>query len=78
MDLVAASPGVHANHMDTRADCCASRAAYRVVLPATGTRLSSSELLLCRHHLRANRAALDARHAEVRDLDVFPACEPAL
>lgn len=60
--------------MSTRADCCSARATYRVVLPATPDRDRPAELLLCGHHLRASRAALEARGAQVHDLDeVFAA-----
>jgi hypothetical protein len=60
--------------MNTRADCCSARATYRIVLPATHDRVESAELLLCGHHLRASRAALEARNADVRELDeVFAA-----
>jgi hypothetical protein len=55
--------------MNTRADCCSAAAAYRVVLPATVDRAEPAELLLCGHHLRASRTALDRRGARVFDLD---------
>lgn len=55
--------------MENRADCCSARATFRVVLPATATRPEPAELLLCGHHLRISRAALDAQHATVSHLD---------
>jgi hypothetical protein len=54
---------------NTRADCCSARAGYRIVLPATSTRPGPAELLLCGHHLRASRAALDAQGARVFEID---------
>jgi hypothetical protein len=55
--------------MSAQADCCSARATYRVVLPATPERSEPAELLLCGHHLRASRSALEARHAQIRELD---------
>lgn len=60
---------VEAEVMNTRADCCSARATYRVVLPASPTRPEPAELLLCGHHLRSSRAALDACDARVYELD---------
>ena len=58
-----------AKGMSTRADCCSARATYRVVLPGNAERLEPAELLLCGHHLRASRSALQARGADVQELD---------
>jgi hypothetical protein len=55
--------------MNTQADCCSARATYRVVLPRTAEREMPAELLLCGHHLRASRSALQARGAEICELD---------
>jgi hypothetical protein len=59
---------------NTRADCCSARAGYRIVLPATSARPEPAELLLCGHHLRASRVALDAQGARVFEID--PALVP--
>ena len=58
-----------AKGMGNQADCCNARATYRVVLPITAERLHAAELLLCGHHLRASRTALEVRGAEIYDLD---------
>jgi hypothetical protein len=55
--------------MSTRADCCSARATYRVVLPVSAERDKPAELLLCGHHLRASRSALQARGAAIDELD---------
>lgn len=55
--------------MSTRADCCSAGAAYRVVLPATRERIEPAELMLCGHHLRASRSALESRGAMIREVD---------
>jgi hypothetical protein len=55
--------------MSTRADCCNAKATYRVVLPLSARLGQPAELLLCGHHLRASRSALDARGAEIREMD---------
>ena len=60
---------VEAKDMNTRADCCSARATYRVVLPRTTEREMPAELLLCGHHLRASRSALQTRGAEICELD---------
>lgn len=51
-----------------RSDCCVAVAAYRVVLPATGSRTRPVELLLCGHHYRCSREALRRSDAVVTDL----------
>lgn len=39
-------------------DCCASRPAFRVVVPPSACRPHPSELLLCGHHYRVSRESL--------------------
>jgi hypothetical protein len=60
-----------------RADCCSANAAYRVVLPAQESRLRPAELLLCGHHFRRSRIALNEQLAAVFDADDLP-IDPAL
>jgi hypothetical protein len=55
--------------MSTRADCCSAKATYRVVLPLSAELGKPAELLLCGHHLRASRSALQGRGAEIIELD---------
>ena len=55
--------------MNTQADCCSARATYRVVLPLIVQHGEPAQLLLCGHHLRVSRTALQARLAEIHDLD---------
>jgi hypothetical protein len=55
-----------------RADCCVARPGYRVVLPATGTRTRTVQLLLCRHHLRRSVQELGRQGASVYDADDQP------
>ena len=40
-----------------------------MVLPHSAELGKPAELLLCGHHLRASRSALQARGAEIRELD---------
>jgi hypothetical protein len=47
--------------------CCPARPAVRVVMPATASRPAPVDLLLCNHHYRASRAALQAAGATVYD-----------
>jgi hypothetical protein len=47
--------------------CCPARPAVRVVMPATATRPHPVELLLCNHHYRLGRAALQAAGARAYD-----------
>jgi hypothetical protein len=51
-----------------RACCCASKAAVRVTMPPTATRPHQTDLLLCGHHYRVSRRALEAAQAIVREL----------
>ena len=55
--------------MNSQADCCSAMATYRVVLPLSAERGKPAELLLCGHHLRASRSALQARGADIHELD---------
>lgn len=52
-----------------RSDCCPAPAAFRVVLPADGKRLHSTELLMCQHHYRESATKLRAMSAIVFDED---------
>ena len=52
--------------------CCAARAAVQVTMPPTATRPHETELLLCGHHYRISRRALEAARAAVRELPGTP------
>ena len=52
-----------------QADCCIAKAVYRVVLPATATRSLAAELLLCGHHFRVSKRALQRANAWAFDTD---------
>ena len=45
--------------------CCPAWPAVRVIMPATAGRPHETDLLLCAHHYRASRQALDAAGAVV-------------
>jgi hypothetical protein len=47
--------------------CCPARPTVRVVMPATASRPEPVDLLLCNHHYRASRAALQAAGAAAYD-----------
>jgi hypothetical protein len=64
----AAGPAVLAG----RACCCAGRAAVRVTMPRTPARPHETDLLLCGHHYRVSRGALEAAGAAVRELPGTP------
>jgi len=51
-----------------RACCCVARAVVRVVMPSAPGRPHETELLLCGHHYRVSRRALEAAHAQVYEL----------
>ncbi len=51
-----------------RACCCPAKPAVIVVMPPTATRPHPTELLLCGHHYRVSRHALDLAGATVLDL----------
>ena len=55
-----------------RACCCAARAAVQVTMPPTATRPHETDLLLCGHHYRVSRPALEAARAAVRELPGTP------
>ncbi|HEU5389985.1 MAG TPA: hypothetical protein VFV73_29205 [Streptosporangiaceae bacterium] len=55
-----------------RGCCCAARAAVQVTMPATATRPHETDLLLCGHHYRISRRALEAASAAVRELPGTP------
>ena len=55
-----------------RACCCAARAAVQVTMPPTAARPHESDLLLCGHHYRVSRPALEAARAAVRELPGTP------
>ena len=52
--------------------CCAARAAVQITMPPTAARPHETELLLCGHHYRVSRPALEAAHATVRELPGTP------
>jgi hypothetical protein len=57
----------HALRTASRACCCPARPVVVVVMPAAPGRDHPTDLLLCAHHYRASRAALDAAGAAVFD-----------
>ena len=50
-----------------RSCCCPARPAVQVLIPPAGTRRHTVDLLLCRHHYLASRAALAAANAVAID-----------
>jgi hypothetical protein len=48
---------------ESRACCCPARPVVRMVMPPALDRPHPTDLLLCGHHYRASRAALDAAGA---------------
>jgi hypothetical protein len=48
--------------------CCPANPVVRVIMPATAARPHETELLLCGHHYRVSRRALDAANATVTEL----------
>lgn len=55
----------------SRACCCPAWPVVRVTMPATARRPHPTELMLCAHHYRVSRRALDAAGAVVF---VLPGC----
>ncbi len=82
-------PGAHAidwrsARMAGRACCCAAKPAVIAVMPPSASRPHPTDLLLCGHHYRAARHALDLAGATVLDLagspvagDLWSACAGA-
>lgn len=48
--------------------CCPANPVVRVIMPATPARPHETELLLCGHHYRVSRQALDTANATVTEL----------
>jgi len=72
-DQGSALPGVHgidwrSARLAGRACCCSAKPAIIAVMPPTAGRPHSTELLLCAHHYRASRHALQVAGATVIDL----------
>lgn len=62
--------------------CCPAWPVVQVIMPATADRPHETDLLLCAHHYRASRRALDAAGAVVIELpgrpdNVLPGKVPA-
>jgi len=64
-----------------RACCCSAKPVVVAVMPSTASRPHSTDLLLCGHHYRLSRQALDRAGARVLDLvgtpvtgDMWSAC----
>jgi hypothetical protein len=53
---------------EDRACCCPAQPVVRVIMPPTGTRRHSVDLLLCGHHYRVSRLALTAARARIENL----------
>jgi hypothetical protein len=51
-----------------RACCCSAKPTIIAVMPSTASRPHSTDLLLCAHHYRASRHALETADATVVDL----------
>ena len=52
--------------------CCTARAAVQITMPPTAARPHETELLLCGHHYRVSRRALEVARAVVRELPGTP------
>jgi hypothetical protein len=52
--------------------CCAARSAVQVTMPPTAPRPHETDLLLCGHHYRVSRRALEAAGSAVRELPGTP------
>ena len=55
-----------------RACCCAAKAVVQVTMPSTPDRPHRTVLLLCGHHYRVSRQALEAARATVREIPGTP------
>jgi hypothetical protein len=71
-------PGAHAidwrsARLAGRACCCSAKPTIIAVMPPAASRPHPTDLLLCGHHYRASRHALDLAGATVLDLDGQPA-----
>jgi hypothetical protein len=71
---VSPAPGVTAGSamLARRACCCTGRAAVQVTMPPAPARPHETDLLLCGHHYRVSRCALEAARAAVRELPGTP------
>jgi len=61
---IATTPAAPAD-LGGRACCCSARAVVRVIMPPTSARAHETELLLCGHHYRVSRHALEAVSAAI-------------
>ena len=66
-------PGVHgidwhSARLAGRACCCPAKPTVIAVMPPTASRPHSTDLLLCAHHYRGSRHALEVTDATVMDL----------
>ena len=61
------------NGSEGRACCCPAKPAVRVIMPPTAARPRATELLLCAHHYRVSRRALEAARAIASTLPGTPA-----
>jgi hypothetical protein len=53
---------------EDRACCCPAQPVVRVIMPPTAERQHSVDLLLCGHHYRVSRPALEAARARIENL----------
>jgi len=60
-----------------RACCCPARPMVHVIMPPTAARPHETDLLLCGHHYRVSRQALEAAHATAVRLAESPDGPPA-
>lgn len=61
----------------SQACCCPAKPVVRVIMPPTTNRPHPTELLLCGHHYRVSRAALETANALVCNLGGLPGEAPA-
>jgi len=59
---------VPAGWREDRACCCPAQPVVRVIMPPTAERRHSVDLLLCGHHYRVSRQALEAARARIESL----------
>lgn len=55
-----------------RACCCSARPTVVAMIPPANGRREPTDLLLCGHHYRASKAALEAAGATLLDLRGYP------
>jgi hypothetical protein len=64
----AAAERIAPSQPEFHACCCPGRPVVRVIMPASVTRPSPVDLLLCGHHYRVSQEAITAAHGTVQVL----------